>query len=479
MVIKSFADARVLVAGDVMLDRYWHGASKRLSPEAPVPIVKIADCVERPGGAGNVAANIASLGAKATLLGAVGQDAAADSLLRSLQALGVELVVEKAEGVDTIVKLRVLSQNQQLIRLDFENEVPAAEPSLLESYRVLLDATGVSVLSDYGKGTLREPSEFIALAKAAGKPIVVDPKGLDFSRYLGADILTPNIKEFEAVMGECPDERTLERKAVKLVSDCQLGAVLITRGERGMSLLRAGHDAVHLAARAHEVYDVTGAGDTVCATLASALAAGYDSVTAIELSNTAAGLSVAKLGAVAVERSELESVWTGGGEGSVALMDREQLLEAVRKARTCGEHLVMTNGCFDLLHSGHVAYLEEARQLGDRLIVAINDDASVRRLKGNRRPITPLAGRARVLAALTAVDWVVAFSEDSPEQLIAAVAPDVLVKGGDYRLEQIAGADSVQRAGGEVKVLAYRDGWSTSAIIAGMVDGAIEQNRVS
>jgi D-beta-D-heptose 7-phosphate kinase/D-beta-D-heptose 1-phosphate adenosyltransferase len=461
-----------------MLDRYWHGASTRLSPEAPVPIVKVEQCIERPGGAGNVAANIASLGAKATLLGVVGDDAAAESLEKSLRSVGVELLLQRIEDVETIIKLRVLSQHQQLIRLDFEAGVPQPDSSvLLERYRQALVNHDVVVLSDYGKGTLNAPAEFLRLAKEAGKPVVVDPKGSDFERYRGADFVTPNLKEFEAVVGPCVEVETLEMKALELAKRCEIGALLVTRGENGMSLLRPGNEAVHLAARAQEVYDVTGAGDTVCATLAAALGSGYDSVTATELANTAAGLSVAKLGAAVIARAELEMAWDGDSVAESGVLGEDELLEAVRTARARGERLVMTNGCFDLLHSGHVSYLSEARVLADRLIVAINDDASVTRLKGAGRPVTPLAARAQVLSALTAVDWVIAFSEDTPERIIAAVAPDILVKGGDYRPEQIAGGDDVKRAGGEVKVLAYHDGWSTSDLIERMVDGVVEQKR--
>ncbi len=465
--IPSFESAHVLVAGDVMLDRYWSGPVSRISPEAPVPVVRIAETEERPGGAGNVALNIAALGAQATVLGIVGNDAPGEVLQQRLSAAGVTCLFERQADRPTVTKLRVLSRHQQLIRLDFEVDFAGFDTAQLRAnFTAALTQTGAVVLSDYGKGTLHNARELIDMARAAGKPVLVDPKSRDFSIYRGATLITPNLSEFEAVVGPCRDERELVEKGRALLRQQELGALLITRGEHGMTLLREGCAELHLPAQAREVYDVTGAGDTVIATLAAVLAAGHSLEDATALANHAAGIVVGKLGAATVSVPELRravqgEIHTGRGE-----LSEEQLLIAVQAARAGGERIVMTNGCFDILHAGHVAYLEQARRLGDRLIIAVNDDASVARLKGAGRPVNTLARRMAVLAGLSAVDWVVPFSEDTPERLICAVLPDLLAKGGDYRPEQIAGYECVTGNGGKVVVLNYEEGCSTSEVIA-------------
>ncbi len=465
-----FTAARVLVVGDVMLDRYWHGETQRISPEAPVPIVRIIDDGdERPGGAANVALNIRSLGAAVSLVGLTGRDHAAQTLKSLLGEHGIDNHLLEQPGTQTIVKLRVLSQHQQLIRLDFEDSRPVVDWDGIRSRVVhaLPEAQAV-VLSDYAKGCLVEPAALIALARKAGRPVIVDPKGVDFSRYRGATVITPNLKEFEAVVGICEDEAAIERRARDLCARHQFEAVLVTRGEHGMTLVPARREAVTLSARTRDVYDVTGAGDTVCAVLAAALAAGTDLSQATRLANTAAGIVVGKLGAATVTIPELEDELHGRTGGRFGVLNEAELLGEVRAARQRGERIVMTNGCFDILHAGHVQYLAKARERGDRLLVAVNDDHSVRRLKGEGRPVNPLAERMQVLAALSAVDWVVPFAEDTPERLIGGVLPDVLVKGGDYRPEDVAGGDCVRAHGGEVVILDYIPGCSTSGIIKGL-----------
>lgn len=464
--IPSFASAQVLVVGDVMLDRYWHGATSRISPEAPVPVVHVGESEERPGGAGNVALNIAALGAHPQVLGITGQDEAADSLQRCLEGAGVECRFARLAGVPTVTKLRVISRHQQLIRLDFEDGFAALEADpLLADFGAQLATTGVVVLSDYGKGTLRSIQDFIRQGRAAGKAVLVDPKGQDFNRYRGATLITPNLAEFEAVVGHCANEAELVDKGMALIQDCDLDALLVTRGEQGMTLLAAGQPELHLPAQAREVFDVTGAGDTVISVLAAALAAGERLPVATALANIAAGIVVAKLGTAAVSVPELRRALQAGQEAGCGVMTEAQLLIAVEDARAHGEGIVMTNGCFDILHAGHVSYLAEAKRRGDRLIVAVNEDASVARLKGEGRPVNGVERRMAVLAALESVDWVVPFSEDTPERLICSVLPDLLVKGGDYRPEQIAGHDCVTANGGEVVVLGFEDGCSTSEII--------------
>jgi D-beta-D-heptose 7-phosphate kinase / D-beta-D-heptose 1-phosphate adenosyltransferase len=466
-----FERARVVVAGDLMLDRYWSGPARRISPEAPVPVVHVGAMEDRPGGAANVALNLAALGCRTLIAGVTGDDEAADILAIRLADAGVSARLLRRRGLPTVTKLRVLSHHQQLIRLDFEESLaPEGDDPLPSLVAELLAEADLLILSDYAKGTLASPRELIAEARTQGKPVLVDPKGRDFERYRGATLLTPNRSELEAVVGTWSDDADLVGKGQRLCADLGLGALLVTLGERGMLLLPAGREALHLPTRAREVYDVTGAGDTVVATLGGALAAGAELTEACTLANCAAGLAVGKLGTATVSAAELEQARLGTEWHT--LLDQESLVAAVAAARAQGERVVMTNGCFDILHEGHVAYLQQARRLGDRLVVAVNDDDSVRRLKGEGRPVNGVASRMAVLAGLASVDWVCPFSEDTPESLICRVRPDILVKGGDYRPEGIAGADCVRAAGGEVRVLPFLPGRSTSRII-----GAIRGTR--
>ena len=449
-----------------MLDRYWHGATSRISPEAPVPVVHVGGAEERAGGAANVALNIAALGVQTRLLGVTGDDDPALSLEAMLGGVGIDCRFQKIPHTPTVTKLRVISRHQQLIRLDFEDGFDAIDTAwLLEEFRQGLEHCDVVVLSDYGKGTLVRIEQLIAAARAAGKPVLIDPKAQDFSRYHGASVITPNMAEFEQITGPCENEQVLIGRSTELLERHDLDALLVTRGEHGMTLLRRGRPELHLPARAREVFDVTGAGDTVISVLAAALAAGEDLPCATALANLAAGIVVGKLGTASVSVPELRRAALQGQDAGFGEMSQPQLMIAVEDARSHGERIVMTNGCFDILHAGHVAYLGQARRLGDRLIVAVNDDESVRRLKGEGRPVNTLDRRMAVLAALESVDWVVPFTEDTPERLICEILPDLLVKGGDYRPEEIAGHGCVTRKGGEVVVLDYQEGCSTSDII--------------
>ena len=464
--LPDFQKAVVLVVGDVMLDRYWHGPTSRISPEAPVPVVKVTEIEERPGGAANVAMNIASLGANSRLVGLTGIDDAARALTERLNEVNVRCDFVGLPTHPTITKLRVLSRNQQLLRLDFEEGFSDVDPQpMLERIEQALPHIGALVLSDYAKGALAHVEEMIALARKSDVPVLIDPKGTDFARYRGATLLTPNMSEFEAVVGKCTDNADIEEKGLKVIRDFDLQALLITRSEQGMSLLRQGMPALHLPTLAQEVFDVTGAGDTVIGVLATSLAAGKTLDESCALANAAAGVVVGKIGTSTVSPVELENAVRGRSENGFGVMTENELHQAVAAARQRGEKVVMTNGCFDILHAGHVSYLANARKLGDRLIVAVNSDASTKRLKGESRPVNPLDQRMIVLGALGAVDWVVPFEEDTPQRLIAAVLPDILVKGGDYRPEDIAGSEEVWAAGGEVKVLNFEDGISTTNII--------------
>ena len=464
--LPAFNQASVLVVGDIMLDRYWYGPTQRISPEAPVPIVKINQHEDRPGGAANVALNIASIGGKVSLLGITGEDEAATTLQTHLQAMQINCKFDKHPQIPTITKLRVLSRHQQLIRLDFEESFSDVDKSSLFSATAkLISDHDVLLLSDYDKGTLSDVQSLIKEANKQNTPVLVDPKGSDFNRYKGATLITPNLSEFEAVVGECKTESELVEKGQKLLEELELQAMLITRSEQGMTLLRKNHQEFHLPTQAKEVYDVTGAGDTVIATLALAIAADADYAQASALANIAAGIVVGKIGTSTVSEAEILSEIATGQESGFGVLSEEQLKIAVDLAKARGEKIVMTNGCFDILHAGHVSYLSNAQKLGTRLIVAVNSDDSVTRLKGAGRPVNPVDRRMTVLAALGAVDWVVDFKEDTPQRIIANILPNTLVKGGDYNVEDIAGGKEVIAAGGDVQVLNIEDGISTTAII--------------
>jgi D-beta-D-heptose 7-phosphate kinase/D-beta-D-heptose 1-phosphate adenosyltransferase len=464
--VPDFSGVGVLVVGDVMLDEYWFGGTSRISPEAPVPVVRLSGAERRAGGAANVAINLAALGAPTAIAGLVGADANGEALARLLADRGIRAVLRPAAGAPTITKLRVLSRNQQLIRLDTEAPFgPAAAAALAADLPALLASAQVCILSDYGKGTLADPALVIDACRARGLPVLVDPKGTDFARYRRATALTPNLAEFEAVAGPMASTADIAARGEELRASLELGALVVTLGERGMAVIASGLPPVFLPARARQVFDVTGAGDTAIATLALGLGAGLPIAEAAALANLAAGLVVGKIGVAAVTPGELRLALHEHGQGGRGLLQPAEAPLVAAECRSRSERLVMTNGCFDILHAGHVAYLEEAKARGDRLLVAVNDDDSVRRLKGTGRPVNTLADRMAVLAGLAAVDWVVPFSEDTPERLIDAVAPDVLVKGGDYRPEDIAGSRSVLARGGQVEVLTFREGRSTTGLV--------------
>jgi len=478
--LPNFALASVLVIGDVMLDRYWFGDTGRISPEAPVPIVTIKQMDERPGGAGNVALNIAALGANVTLMGIVGTDDAAHVLSEQLKATGVTSALQQIENIKTITKLRVISRHQQLIRLDFEEEFPLFDSDVLvEAFKNALLHTDLVILSDYKKGTLVNPQQFIDLARAANIPILVDPKGTDFSLYRNANVITPNLKEFETIVGTCKNEHELVEKGQALLQNFNIGALLLTRGERGMTLILQAGEEHHLPAHAREVFDVTGAGDTVIAVLGAAMAAKATLPEAMALANLAAGLVVAKLGAASISPPELQAALTGVAVSTGGVVNDEQLVLAVNQARIQGKKVVFTNGCFDILHAGHVKYLQQAKQLGDCLIVAINDDASVSRLKGPSRPINKIEQRMAVLASLGVVDWVVSYADDTPRRLLKLIQPETLVKGGDYTPEQVVGWEIVLAYGGNVRVLGLTKGVSTTNIIDRMVQTTLDHRAAT
>ncbi|UTV27392.1 bifunctional D-glycero-beta-D-manno-heptose-7-phosphate kinase/D-glycero-beta-D-manno-heptose 1-phosphate adenylyltransferase HldE [Photobacterium atrarenae] len=472
LTLPDYDQAGVLVVGDVMLDRYWYGPTGRISPEAPVPVVKVDQIEERPGGAANVAMNIAALGGHARLVGLTGIDEAAKALTEKLSSLDVRCDFVSLPDYPTITKLRVMSRGQQLIRLDFEEGFHDVNADLiLPRLQQSLPNVKAVILSDYAKGALEHVQAMIRLAREAGVAVMVDPKGTEFERYRGATLLTPNLSEFEAVVGKVKSDDDLVEKGLGLIEQFDFDALLVTRSEHGMTLLQKGQEPLHMPTQAKEVYDVTGAGDTVISVLAASVAAGKSLSDACKLANAAAGVVVGKLGTSTLSTIELTDAIHGSQDSGYGVISEAQLKQAVKAARARGEKVVMTNGCFDILHAGHVAYLNEAAKLGDRLIVAVNSDSSVQKLKGPGRPVNPEDRRMAVLAGLGAVDWVVPFSEETPQRLISEILPSLLVKGGDYKPEEIAGGQEVIAAGGEVKVLNFEDGCSTTEIIEAIRGG--------
>ncbi|MBI4357529.1 MAG: bifunctional D-glycero-beta-D-manno-heptose-7-phosphate kinase/D-glycero-beta-D-manno-heptose 1-phosphate adenylyltransferase HldE [Gammaproteobacteria bacterium] len=471
LLIPDFSKVRVLVVGDVMLDRYWYGKTSRISPEAPVPVVQLSHSEERPGGASNVALNTASLGCPTTLLGLVGEDRDALTLTELVHQKGITCHLEKIQNKRTITKSRIISHHQQLVRLDVEERFSKKEAAcLLSFYEQALPKAMVVVLSDYAKGLQAIIPTLISIAQAHAIPVFVDPKSREMSLYRGATLVTPNFLEFETAVGCSPDEKTWVARGFKLLKDNDWQALLVTRGEEGMSLLQRDKSIVHFPADHKEVFDVTGAGDTVIAVLAAAFGGGVPLPEATLLANKAAGIVVSKLGAVGVSKEELELAVMPFGP-TQKILSEEMLLQKVKVLKAQGKTIVMTNGCFDILHVGHVTYLEQAKQKGSFLIVAVNADHSVHRLKGTNRPIHPLSARLSVLAGLSCIDALVSFKEDTPERLIRRIKPHILVKGGDWKVEEVAGHDTVIKNGGQVEILPLVPEYSTSLVLQKVVQG--------
>jgi len=474
-VVSALAGSRVLVVGDVMLDRFVTGAVERISPEAPIPVLKVDDETAMLGGAGNVVRNLAALGAQAAFVGVVGSDDAAADVRRLVDALdGIDAFLVTAEGRRTSIKTRFLAGTQQMLRADRETVAPLAPEhrhAVIEAATNLMDDCAVVVLSDYGKGVLDDgvAEGLIAVANAADKTVIVDPKGRDYARYRGASVFTPNRTELAEASG-CPvvDAMAAETAARTLIDAFGFGAVLATLGADGMTLVPAYDAPTVLDVEAREVFDVSGAGDTVVATFAAALAAGADYGIAAQLANVAAGIVVGKVGtAVAYADDVVHALHHQGLSSAEAkVLGLAPALDRVETWRRRGLKVGFTNGCFDLLHPGHVSLLAQARDACDRLIVGLNSDASVARLKGAGRPIQTEAARATVLASLATVDMVVIFAEDTPLALIESLRPDVLVKGADYTVEKVVGAAEVQGWGGCVVLVELEPGHSTTATIS-------------
>ncbi len=463
MKIPRFDNAHILTVGDAMLDRYWHGDTHRVSAEAPIPVIEITGIEDRPGGAANVALNVATLGAKSSLIAATGQDEMSDILESKLSSSGIGCHFIKVEGMSTITKVRLVSRSQQMIRADFEALFDVDAGQVVKGMDLVADYDSL-VLSDYDKGLFSDPASIIENARKKGKPVLVDPKFKPFSAYKGATVIKPNTLELKNAVGDWNSEAEMLEKCRVLMAGMGCEAMLVTRASEGMTLIEQ-HEESHFPARTREVYDTSGAGDTVIAVLAASLASGQTLRDSVALANVAAGIVVSHFGVTSVSGPELRAEVDLAESVGQGKLSAEQLFAAVQGSRSRGEKVVFTNGCFDILHAGHVDYLGDAKREGDRLIVAINSDESVHRLKGEGRPINPLDRRMTMLAGLASVDWVVSFDGDTPEGLLRMLKPDVLVKGGDYAIDQVVGADIVRSAGGEVKVLSLVEDCSTSALV--------------
>ena len=478
---NGFTHLRILVVGDIMLDRYILGEVERISPEAPVPVLRHAQRYERPGGAANVAMNLAGLGCQTYLCGFWGADAEQGELTRLLEPAGVDTLGVVTSSLPTISKTRIVARTQQLMRLDIESRErpPYEETQRLQARAIqLVDKVHAVILSDYAKGVLTDEvcEAVIRAARAAGVPVLVDPKSKDFSKYSGATMVCPNLNELSVATGVPAHETELMIDAARLqMAEHDIKFMTVTMSEKGIRILGPDGD-FHSPARAREVFDVSGAGDTVIATLAASLAGGLHIHTAVELANLAAGIVVGKIGTVPIAQHELIALLTPstGVTSGEKILDFDRVQRRVAEWRASGETVVFTNGCFDLLHVGHISLLEDCRRFGSKLVLGLNSDASVCRLKGPTRPIVGERERARVMAALASVDAVVLFDEDTPLELIQALKPNVLVKGGDYTVDTVIGHEDVVAHGGRVEIIPTVEGFSTTNIVKKLTAPVLE-----
>jgi D-beta-D-heptose 7-phosphate kinase / D-beta-D-heptose 1-phosphate adenosyltransferase len=468
-VLDRYPGMHVWVVGDLMLDEYVMGAVERISPEAPVPVVRVRDTEHRLGGAANVARQVAALGAEVSLAGVIGDDAAGEDFLRLCAASNINTrAVIRLPERRTTRKLRVLGHSQQLLRLDWEDLKPCAPQATVRMVSKLADGRrpDAIILSDYAKGVLTPETIASVTALRGGGPVVVDPKHRDFTRYRGATTITPNLRELEAAAAQAldPDDTEAIAAAARLLAQAAgLEAMVVTLGDRGMLVVPVEGSNIAVPAIKRAVYDVTGAGDTAISVLTLSLAAGASLAEAAQLANAAAGVSVGQIGAVAVDAGSIRNALSARPDGKI--LTRDDLVARAATWRMAGKRIVFTNGCYDLLHAGHLSLLSQAAKLGDILVLAINSDASVRRLKGPERPLVPQEDRAAVLAALGFVDAVTIFDEDTPLEVLQSVRPHVLVKGGDYQLDQVVGREFIEATGGRVMLVPLTPEKSTSALV--------------
>ncbi|TVQ83141.1 MAG: D-glycero-beta-D-manno-heptose-7-phosphate kinase [Micavibrio sp.] len=463
---KNFQDAHVLCIGDIMLDHFVYGGVSRISPEAPIPVLKLERENYMPGGVGNVAANLATLGAQCSVAALVGQDDAAEQIRTLMRERKIEIsgLVPDA-GRPTSVKTRYLSGGQQLLRTDRESAAAVDTPvrdALFEVIDAQIMQADVVVLSDYGKGVI--DAALCRYVMSKGKRVIVDPKGRDYTRYGGAYLVTPNRAELaEAADMPTGSDEEVAVAARTVIEMCGIENILATRSQDGMTIISGRDTPVHIRTDVREVYDVSGAGDTVVAVMAAMLAAGASLEEAAQAANIAGGIVVGKIGTATVTVADMQKQMLDSKIHGAAT--KEEAVEQAERWRRKGLKIGFTNGCFDLLHPGHISLLKQARARCDRLIVGLNTDASVRRLKGETRPVQNEIARTTVLQALAAVDMVVLFDEDTPEQLIRDVSPDLLVKGADYKIDEVVGAKYVMSYGGEVYLAELEDGQSTTGMI--------------
>lgn len=458
----------ILVVGDVMIDRYILGETSRISPEAPIPIVAASREEMRAGGAANVAANVRALGPKSSLLTICGDDSAADDLVALMAEHGVDLHCVVDQGQRTTEKTRLISGGQHIARIDHDGAVSdAATAELARRFEVMLGTVDAVVFSDYGKGALSDLPTLLSIAAANHIPTYVDPKIMDKSRYKGAYLLKPNTREFHALFGDCHSDE-MENLARTSLIELDLEYLVVTRGAKGIMLVSRSGETVNFPTEALEVYDVTGAGDTIIAALVAGVVQGLPMVTAIDHANVAAGIAVSRPGTYVVTREDLDDRLKRRETLPTKLASLSALTRKLADARKTGARVVFTNGCFDVLHAGHVRLLDLAKRQGDVLVVGLNSDSSITRLKGPSRPVNNVDDRAEVLSALSAVDHIILFDDETPLDLITAIKPNVLVKGGDYTEATIVGADVVRAHGGQVVIIPLLQGRSTTALLAAL-----------
>lgn len=466
--LHNLPNLHIGVVGDLMLDRYLFGAVKRISPEAPVPVNCVEKVEDRLGGAANVAANLRGLLAKVHLFGVIGADAEGEALRKLLFTQGVDTEAIAAQPERrTTTKVRIIGARQQMVRIDFEDKRDISDDAVESLCKALAKdlerGLQALILSDYGKGVCTDYlcQKVIALAKEYAVPIIVDPKREDWTCYTGADWITPNVNELGmAGEGKVANDDSIIPVAAGLCRKYNLGKVAVTRSEKGITVVNANGMVCHEAATAREVFDVSGAGDTAVAVLAAAIAGNLPIRESLQVANKAAGVVVGKVGTYAIQKEELTDALTVFAKGP-QLYSRDEVRMLAEKWRQTGQKIVFTNGCFDILHRGHIEYLRAAARMGDKLIIGVNSDASVKRLKGESRPINGQEDRALLLSELRFVDAVVIFDEDTPLQLVAAIRPDILVKGGDYRVEQVVGREYA----GRVEIVPFWEGYSTTGVI--------------
>ena len=474
--LPDMSMVRVLVIGDIMLDQYIWGDVNRISPEAPVPVLRITRRSTALGGAGNVAANLAGLGVQVSLLGLRGSDLHGQTLSSLLQRKMIQDYSLVREDLPTITKTRIMGQNQQLLRLDEEQPPPVNLEIALEArFQEAVQAGSLVILSDYDKGVLRPHfcSRVIETCRGMNLPLLVDPKGQDWSRYRGAHCLTPNTRELQqAARITATDSTALIKAAQDMCAELDLEHILLTRGSQGMVLIPGKGDPMSIPTQSKEVFDVSGAGDTVIGCLAACIGAGMDWPHAARTANSAAGIVVSKLGTQPIDREELEQALSHYPMHNPKICTWQSAGNTIASWQNQNQKVVFTNGCFDLLHPGHIKLLQEAARHGNRLVVGLNSDASVTRLKGPSRPILSEHDRATLLSALECVDLVVIFDQDTPLELISTLRPDILVKGGDYQLDQVVGREMVESYGGSVVLVDVVQGLSTTNMVQNIVKGS-------